>query len=123
MQIYRKWIDDYGIDGYRIDTTRHVNGEFWQAFNDGILDYARANGKPEFFMFGEAAVEDEVELSMYTTRDKYQSVLDFSTAEQSTTTDAALLALIVTRVVNSLVLIQPSKPGTLKCPSLGCRWR
>lgn len=78
VQIYRKWIDDYGIDGYRIDTTRHVNGEFWQAFNDGILDYARANGKPEFFMFGEAAVEDEVELSMYTTRDKYQSVLDFS---------------------------------------------
>ena len=81
IDIFTKWIADYDIDGYRIDTTRHVNMEFWQAFMDGVLTYARANGKPDFYMFGEAATGDPVELSSYTTDGKYQSVLDFTFQE------------------------------------------
>jgi glycosidase len=81
VDIFTKWIADYDIDGYRIDTTRHVNMEFWRAFMDGVLTYARANGKPDFYMFGEAAVADPVELSSYTTDGKYQSVLDFTFQE------------------------------------------
>ena len=29
--IYQTWIGDFGIDGFRIDTMKHVNDEFWQA--------------------------------------------------------------------------------------------
>ena len=40
-------IDD--ADGYRIDTARHVNPEFWQAFVPAILERARAKGIPVVF--------------------------------------------------------------------------
>ncbi len=32
IDIFGGWIDRYGIDGFRIDTARHVNPEFWAAF-------------------------------------------------------------------------------------------
>ena len=37
--IYKKWVD-FGIDGFRIDTVKHVNLEFWQKFVPDILDEA-----------------------------------------------------------------------------------
>ena len=53
IDIYKGWIRDFGIDGFRIDTMKHVNDEFWQKFGPEVLDYAREQGKAEFFMFGE----------------------------------------------------------------------
>ncbi len=41
IDIYGQWIDDFGIDGYRIDTARHVNPEFWRAFVPAMLARAR----------------------------------------------------------------------------------
>ncbi len=80
--IYQSWIGDFGIDGYRIDTMKHVNDEFWQAFGPGILDYADRHGKPNFFMFGEVALDgsDAAAKSLtshYTTHDGMQAILDF----------------------------------------------
>ena len=51
--IYKTWIRDIGIDGFRIDTMKHVNDEFWQKFGPEVLAYAKSQGKKEFFMFGE----------------------------------------------------------------------
>ena len=39
--IYKKWVD-FGIDGFRIDTVKHVNMEFWQEFVPGILGRGQA---------------------------------------------------------------------------------
>ena len=50
--IYKKWVD-FGIDGFRIDTVKHVNTEFWQKFSPAVLARAKADGKKDFFMFGE----------------------------------------------------------------------
>ncbi|MBZ5739441.1 alpha-amylase family glycosyl hydrolase [Nocardioides mangrovi] len=80
--IYQTWIGDFGIDGFRIDTMKHVNDEFWQAFGPGILDYAHQHGKPDFFMFGEVALDgsgpsSKAFTSHYTTTDGMQAVLDF----------------------------------------------
>ena len=58
--IYETWIRDFGIDGFRIDTMKHVNDEFWQRFGPDILAYARAHGKQKFFMFGEVFDTTEV---------------------------------------------------------------
>ncbi len=82
IDIYKTWIGNFGIDGFRIDTMKHVNDEFWQQFGPGILDYAHAHGKPDFFMFGEVALDgsDAAAKSLtshYTTHDGMQSVLDF----------------------------------------------
>ncbi|MFC7497181.1 MULTISPECIES: alpha-amylase family glycosyl hydrolase [unclassified Nocardioides] len=82
IDIYRSWIGEFGIDGFRIDTMKHVNDEFWQEFGPGILDYAKRHGKPEFFMFGEVALDgsgaaSKAFTSRYTTKDGMQSILDF----------------------------------------------
>ena len=34
IDIYKAWVD-LGIDGFRIDTVKHVNIEFWQKFAPG----------------------------------------------------------------------------------------
>jgi glycosidase len=58
IEIFGQWIDDYGIDGYRIDTAKHVNPEFWQAFTPAILARAKAKGIDHFHIFGEIAYEE-----------------------------------------------------------------
>jgi alpha-amylase len=82
--IYDFWIREYGVDGYRIDTMKHVNLELWQAFLPHILRTARTAGTPRFFAFGEVA--DQVSnpfLSRFTTAGRSQAVLDFPFQQQA----------------------------------------
>ena len=53
IDIYKFWIEEFGVDGFRIDTTKHVNMEFWQKFGPDILAAAEAAGIDHFFAFGE----------------------------------------------------------------------
>jgi glycosidase len=78
IDIYGAWIEGYGIDGYRIDTVRHVNPELWQAFVPAMLKRARARGIPNFHIFGE--VSDPALLAQYTRVDGLPAVLDFAFA-------------------------------------------
>jgi alpha-amylase len=75
--IYKSWITDFGVDGFRIDTMRHVDNDFWQQFGPEVLRHAREAGKDEFFMFGEVYDTSKSFTSQYTTRNRMQSVLDF----------------------------------------------
>ncbi len=75
--VYKTWIRDFGVDGFRIDTMKHVNDEFWQAFAPDVLEYARRQGKREFFMFGEVFDTSRPFTSHFTTRDEVQAVIDF----------------------------------------------
>jgi len=80
IDIFGGWIDRFSIDGYRIDTARHVNPEFWQAFVPAMLARAKARGIPNFHIFGEVALTN-VEagpLAVHTRVDKLPAVLDFS---------------------------------------------
>ncbi|MDO5503022.1 MAG: alpha-amylase family glycosyl hydrolase [Actinomycetia bacterium] len=76
LEIYQTWLD-FGVDGFRIDTVKHVNIEFWQEFSRGMAAHARANGKDDFFMFGEVYDGRPQVLSRYTTEGLLPSVLDF----------------------------------------------
>ena len=58
IDIFGQWIDDYGIDGFRIDTAKHVNPEFWQAFVPAMQARAKARGIDHFHIFGEIAYEE-----------------------------------------------------------------
>ncbi len=87
IEIFGGWIDEYGIDGFRIDTAKHVNPEFWQAFVPAILERARARGIPNFHIFGEVYDPDPAGLARHTRVDKLPAVLDF--AFQSVATDVA----------------------------------
>jgi glycosidase len=80
IDIYGKWIDDFGIDGYRIDTAQHVDPAFWQAFVPAILARAKAKGIPNFHIFGEVFTGDldVARLAAHTRVDKLPAVLDFA---------------------------------------------
>jgi glycosidase len=82
IDIFGTWIEKYRIDGFRIDTARHVNPEFWQAFAPAMRDRARAVGIRNFHIFGEVAAEgvDVAQLARHTRVDKLPAVLDFGFA-------------------------------------------
>ena len=82
IEIFGAWIDRFRIDGYRIDTARHVNSEFWQAFIPAMQARAAANGTPHFYIFGEVATNsiDVAQLARYTRVAKFPAVLDFGFA-------------------------------------------
>ncbi|MCD0448696.1 hypothetical protein LO762_05730 [Actinocorallia sp. API 0066] len=83
--IYRTWVREAGIDGFRIDTVKHVNLEFWKRFAPDVLNYAKKQGKKDFFMFGEVYSSDVALTSKYTTEGELQSVLDFPFQEAART--------------------------------------
>ena len=74
--IYKAWVD-LGIDGFRIDTVKHVNLEFWQQFSPAVLEHARQRGNDDFFMFGEVYDANPAYLSSYTTSGRLPATLDF----------------------------------------------
>ena len=76
IDVYKTWAE-LGIDGFRIDTVKHVNMEFWQKFSPEILKAAKAKGTKDFFMFGEVFDADPKFMSTYTTKGALQATLDF----------------------------------------------
>lgn len=82
IDIYGDWLVQYRLDGFRIDTARHVNPEFWQAFVPAMLRRARNSEIPNFHIFGEVAAEagDVAQLARHTRVDRLPSVLDFGFA-------------------------------------------
>ena len=79
IELFGSWVRDYGVDGFRIDTARHVNAEFWQAFAPAIRAAAREAGRPDFIQFGEVANEtlDVPYLSEFSTHMPLDTTLDF----------------------------------------------
>jgi pullulanase-type alpha-1,6-glucosidase len=76
IDIYKFWAA-FGIDGFRIDTVKHVNMEFWQKFAPEVLDAAHDAGKDEYFMFGEVFDANPAAMSRFTTEGGLQATIDF----------------------------------------------
>ena len=76
-KIYQRWVRDYDIDGFRIDTVKHVNTEFWTQWATALDDYAAKRGRDDFFMFGEVYSADTSITSPYVTEGRLDSTLDF----------------------------------------------
>ncbi len=75
--VYEAWVD-LGIDGFRIDTAKHVNFEFWEQWATAIGEHAASVGNPDFFMFGEVYDADPAKLSPYVRKSDMNAVLDFT---------------------------------------------
>jgi glycosidase len=82
IEVYGDWLVQHKLDGFRIDTARHVNPEFWQAFVPAMQRRARNSDIPNFHIFGEVAAEpgDVAQLARHTRVDRLPSVLDFGFA-------------------------------------------
>jgi neopullulanase len=80
IQIYGAWIDKYGVDGFRVDTAKHVNPEFWARFVPAMRARAKAKGIPNFHIFGEIGGIglEPGKLAVHTWIAGFPSVLDFA---------------------------------------------
>jgi glycosidase len=67
IQAYQCVIAKYDVDGFRIDTLRHVERECALTFCNAVREFALSIGKKNFFMFGENK-DDETVLAEYTGR-------------------------------------------------------
>ncbi|MEV6169688.1 pullulanase-type alpha-1,6-glucosidase [Streptomyces sp. NPDC051954] len=76
-KIYQRWVRDFDIDGFRIDTVKHVNMEFWTQWATALDSYAAEQGRDDFFMFGEVYSADTAVTSPYVTEGRLDSTLDF----------------------------------------------
>lgn len=76
-EIYEKWVRDFDIDGFRIDTVKHVDMDFWTQWATALDAYAAKRGRDDFFMFGEVFAGDTAITSPYVTRGRLDATLDF----------------------------------------------
>ena len=77
VDVFAQWINEVGIDGFRIDTFRHVNREFWLQFLPQIREVARVSGKRYFPMWGEIYDSDPGRISEWVKSAGLNEVLDF----------------------------------------------
>ncbi len=76
-KIYQRWVRDFDIDGFRIDTVKHVNMEFWTQWATALDAYAAKKGRDDFFMFGEVYSADTNVTAPYVTQGRLDATLDF----------------------------------------------
>ncbi|TAA47174.1 pullulanase-type alpha-1,6-glucosidase [Corallincola spongiicola] len=77
VDLFKYWISEYRMDGFRVDTVKHVNIEFWQQWTPAIMAHAEDEGLDDFFVFGEVFEGHPKDLSVYSTKGQLPSVLDF----------------------------------------------
>ncbi len=78
VDAYAYWIEAADFDGFRIDTIKHVEHEFWQYFCPEIRKRAKIAGKKNFFMFGEAFDGNDALIGSFTENQEMDSVFYFS---------------------------------------------
>ncbi len=77
IDIHKNIISTFGVDGFRVDTVKHVNDEFWMEFVPQIMDHAAGEGIAHFTLFGEVFDGDPAYTSRFTTQLDFPSLLDF----------------------------------------------
>jgi glycosidase len=60
IRVYKYWIALADIDGFRLDTVKHMEDTATALFCNAIREYARRIGKHNFFLFGEVVGDDAV---------------------------------------------------------------
>ena len=75
--IYGDWIRRYKIDGFRVDTARHVDRAFFKVWVPKIRAAARAAGVADFELFGEVFLNDSIGLVPFVRERRIPNLLDF----------------------------------------------
>ncbi len=78
VDAYARWAELVDLDGFRIDTVKHVEHEFWQVFAKGVRERLAAKGKERFLLFGEAFDGRDELLGSFTRPGELDSVFYFS---------------------------------------------
>lgn len=76
-EVYASWVRRFKVDGFRVDTARHVNAAFFSLWVPKILAAAREAGVADFQIFGEAFLTDSIALAPFVRDRGLPNVLDF----------------------------------------------
>jgi glycosidase len=77
VDAYATWIEKVDFDGYRIDTIKHVESDFWPVFAGNTRTRLAAENKNDFLMFGEAFDGNDQLVGSYTMPGMLDSVFYF----------------------------------------------
>lgn len=78
IDVFTYWIDEIDLDGFRIDTVKHVEHDFWTQFATAVREHAAARGKENFLLFGEVFDGQDWLLGSYTQPGMLDGVFYFS---------------------------------------------
>lgn len=73
VDVWTRWATRTGVDGYRVDTVKHVPKGFWAKFNSALS----ARTKSDFLLLGEVLNGDAGYVGAYTRAGKFDTVFDF----------------------------------------------
>ncbi len=76
-QVYASWVNDYGVDGFRIDTAKHVDDAFLGKWWPRVQELT-AQKKPDLFAFGEVYDFGTGSLTEFVRDRGIPSLLDFA---------------------------------------------
>lgn len=85
IQAYKYWIAATDVDGFRVDTVKHMESSATAIFCNAIREYAKRIAKHHFFIFGEI-VGDDLSIQRYLGRNSRIE----GTTERFPSLDAAL---------------------------------
>jgi len=85
VEIYSFYLEEIGVDGFRIDTVKHVHHKFWDAFTERLRERIGPERAAQLFITGEVYDGNPRILGKYTYRSDWpentgsgmDSVLDF----------------------------------------------
>jgi glycosidase len=78
IEQYTRWVELVDLDGFRIDTVKHVEHDFWSEFGTRVRQRLKPQNKNKFLMFGEAFDGNDELLGSYTQAGMLDSVFYFS---------------------------------------------
>lgn len=68
VEVYAFYVETIGVDGFRIDTVKHVHHEFWDAFTNRLRERLGPEQAKELILFGEVYDGNPEALGKYTYR-------------------------------------------------------
>lgn len=74
---YENWVIQVDFDGFRIDTIKHIDYPFWNYFLPKLRTDLAAQGKKNFYIFGESFDGDDVLNGSYTIKAQFDGIVYF----------------------------------------------
>ncbi len=76
VEIYGFYLEEIGVDGFRLDTVKHVHREFWEAFTERLRAKVGPERAKKLLIFGEVQDGAQIILGRYTYRQEWPARKD-----------------------------------------------
>jgi glycosidase len=71
------WVENYELDGFRHDATKHINEDFWRTLTQKVKTYTRSHPERQLYQVGETYGNPEL-ISSYISSGQMDAQFDFN---------------------------------------------